>query len=145
MDWGTSAPGGPARPRRGLAGHRAIVNILDVFRPFFTSPDVSGSVAIMKNSAHSPSPAVEPPPPEGPEQTPQAPDRPGDTPFASSQADAAHASSADSFLTLSDPVYDPAAIEARWQASGLQRPALAAPPPQDERTPAYVFAGCPFT
>jgi leucyl-tRNA synthetase len=83
----------------------------------------------MNNSAHSASSAVEPSPLE-PSETP---DRP-------------HASSADSFLTpalLSD--YDPAAIEARWQAAWLQQRTFAVPPPQDERTPAYVFAGCPFT
>ncbi len=57
-------------------------------------------------------------------------------------------STTDSFLTpggQASNTYDPAAIEARWQAAWTQQRAFAAPPPQDERTPAYVFAGCPFT
>jgi leucyl-tRNA synthetase len=41
--------------------------------------------------------------------------------------------------------YDPASIEARWQAAWERAGAFAVPPPQDEREPAYVFAGCPFT
>jgi leucyl-tRNA synthetase len=41
--------------------------------------------------------------------------------------------------------YDPAPIEARWRAIWEQAHAFAAPPPGDEREPAYVFAGCPFT
>ncbi len=41
--------------------------------------------------------------------------------------------------------YDPASIEARWQDAWQRSGAFAAPPPQDEREPAYVFAGCPFT
>ncbi len=41
--------------------------------------------------------------------------------------------------------YDPAPIEARWQAAWREARAFAVPPPQDEREPAYVFAGCPFT
>ena len=83
----------------------------------------------MNNSAHSASPAVESTLPE-PSQTP----------------DRLPASSDDSFLTpscVSD--YDPAAIEARWQAAWLAQRAFAVPSPQDARTPAYVFAGCPFT
>jgi leucyl-tRNA synthetase len=43
------------------------------------------------------------------------------------------------------PDYDPVAIEARWQAVWETRRAYAVPPPADARTPAYVFAGCPFT
>ncbi|HEV3069968.1 MAG TPA: class I tRNA ligase family protein [Solirubrobacteraceae bacterium] len=83
----------------------------------------------MNNSAHSASPAVEP----SPLESSQTRDRP-------------HASSDDSFLTPSSVSdYDPAAIEARWQAAWLAQRAFAAPAPQDERTPAYVFAGCPFT
>jgi leucyl-tRNA synthetase len=83
----------------------------------------------MNNSAHSASPTAAPPPA-----------------LPSETTDPAHASRADSFLTPS-PVsgYDPAAIEARWQAAWIEQRAFAAPPPQDERTPAYVFAGCPFT
>jgi leucyl-tRNA synthetase len=42
-------------------------------------------------------------------------------------------------------VYEPASIEARWQAAWERARAFAVPPPQDEREPAYVFAGCPFT
>jgi leucyl-tRNA synthetase len=41
--------------------------------------------------------------------------------------------------------YDPAPIEARWRAAWSAARAFAAPPPGDERKPAYVFAGCPFT
>jgi leucyl-tRNA synthetase len=41
--------------------------------------------------------------------------------------------------------YDPAPIEARWRAAWVQAGTFAAPPPRDERAPAYVFAGCPFT
>ena len=81
----------------------------------------------MNNSAHSASEAGAAPP--------QALDRP-------------HASTTDSFLTpggQASNTYDPAAIEARWQAAWTQQRAFAVPPPQDERTPAYVFAGCPFT
>ncbi len=81
----------------------------------------------MNNSAHSASEAGAVPP--------QALDRP-------------HASTTDSFLTPGGQrsnTYDPAAIEARWQAAWTQQRAFAVPPPQDERPPAYVFAGCPFT
>ena len=41
--------------------------------------------------------------------------------------------------------YEPGPIEARWQAAWGETRAFAVPPPQDEREPAYVFAGCPFT
>ncbi|MFI5010289.1 MAG: class I tRNA ligase family protein [Solirubrobacterales bacterium] len=41
--------------------------------------------------------------------------------------------------------YDPAEIEARWQGVWDTQRAFATPPPEDEREPAYVFAGCPFT
>ena len=126
-----SAPDGPVQaPSGGLAGHRAIVNILDVFRSFWTSPDVSGSVAIMNNSADSASPTATAPSASAPETT-----------------DLPHASTADSFLTPSVAVsdYEPAAIEARWQAAWLEQRAFAVPPPEDARAPAYVFAGCPFT
>jgi leucyl-tRNA synthetase len=54
------------------------------------------------------------------------------------------ASSKNSFPTRGAE-YDPASIEARWQAAWERAGAFAAPPPQDEREPAYVFAGCPFT
>src|SRR5579863_1592771 len=37
--------------------------------------------------------------------------------------------------------YEPAAIEARWQARWERENAFATPPPADEREPAYVFAG----
>jgi leucyl-tRNA synthetase len=43
------------------------------------------------------------------------------------------------------PGYDPAEIEARWQGVWDTQRAFATPPPGDEREPAYVFAGCPFT
>jgi leucyl-tRNA synthetase len=119
----------------------------------------------MNNSAHSASPTAAPSPPEAPGQSLQATNRPGDTASGGGQATEAPASSADSFLTPSEsgaeipveaPVavdagsdvasdYDPAAIEARWQAAWTEQRAFAVPPAQDERTPAYVFAGCPFT
>jgi leucyl-tRNA synthetase len=41
--------------------------------------------------------------------------------------------------------YDPARIEARWQAEWTKATTFKTPPPDDVRTPAYVFAGCPFT
>jgi leucyl-tRNA synthetase len=41
--------------------------------------------------------------------------------------------------------HDPAEIEARWQGVWEAQRAFATPPPEDERAPAYVFAGCPFT
>jgi leucyl-tRNA synthetase len=41
--------------------------------------------------------------------------------------------------------YDPAPIEARWRAAWREARTFATPPPGDEREPAYVFAGCPFT
>ncbi len=37
--------------------------------------------------------------------------------------------------------YDPASVEARWQARWAQAEAFATPPPPDDREPAYVFAG----
>jgi leucyl-tRNA synthetase len=46
---------------------------------------------------------------------------------------------------FSGPDYDPAELEARWQRVWDTRSAFLTPPPQDERPPAYVFAGCPFT
>jgi leucyl-tRNA synthetase len=142
-----SAPGGPAGTAGGLAGHRAIVNILDVFRPFFTSPDVSGSVAIMNNSAHSASPVAAAAPAEASAPAPQAPDRLADTASGPARDPRARSSTADSFLTPPGTVsdYDPARIEARWQEAWLEQRAFAVPPPQDQRAPAYVFAGCPFT
>src|ERR1700689_2969502 len=54
------------------------------------------------------------------------------------------ASSPNSFPTRGAN-YDPGPIEARWRAAWRETSAFAAPPPQDERKPAYVFAGCPFT
>jgi leucyl-tRNA synthetase len=45
----------------------------------------------------------------------------------------------------SDAFYDAPAIEARWQQAWQQANAFAVPEPDDEREPAYVFAGCPFT
>jgi leucyl-tRNA synthetase len=53
-------------------------------------------------------------------------------------------SSANSFSTRGAD-YDHASIESRWHAAWTEARAFAAPPPQDEREPAYVFAGCPFT
>jgi leucyl-tRNA synthetase len=41
--------------------------------------------------------------------------------------------------------YDAPAIEARWQQAWQEADAFAVPPRDDEREPAYVFAGCPFT
>ncbi len=41
--------------------------------------------------------------------------------------------------------YDPTRIEARWQQAWVEAEAFRTPPPADERPPAYVFAGCPFT
>ncbi len=80
-------------------------------------------------------------------QAPGTPDRLGKAASGVSQQEDARASSADSFLTppVSVSDYDPAAIEARWQAVWLAQRAFAVSPPQDTRTPAYVFAGCPFT
>jgi leucyl-tRNA synthetase len=46
---------------------------------------------------------------------------------------------------FSGPDYDPAELEARWQGVWDTRSAFLTPPPRDERPPAYVFAGCPFT
>jgi leucyl-tRNA synthetase len=43
------------------------------------------------------------------------------------------------------PDYDPAAVEARWQQHWQQQRTFHTAPPADSRTPAYVFAGCPFT
>ncbi|HWX44292.1 MAG TPA: class I tRNA ligase family protein [Solirubrobacteraceae bacterium] len=54
------------------------------------------------------------------------------------------ASSPKSFSTRGAD-YSPGPIETRWQAAWMQARAFAVPPPQDEREPAYVFAGCPFT
>ncbi len=53
-------------------------------------------------------------------------------------------SSANSFSTRGAD-YEHAPIESRWQAAWTEARAFAAPPPRDEREPAYVFAGCPFT
>ena len=53
-------------------------------------------------------------------------------------------SSANSFSTRGAD-YDHAPIEARWRAAWTRARAFAAPAPRDEREPAYVFAGCPFT
>ncbi len=39
--------------------------------------------------------------------------------------------------------YEPAAIEARWQARWEQESVFATPPPTDAREPVYVFAGSP--
>ncbi len=55
-----------------------------------------------------------------------------------------NASSSNSFPTRGAD-YEPGPIEARWQAAWGETRAFAVPPPQDEREPAYVFAGCPFT
>jgi leucyl-tRNA synthetase len=41
--------------------------------------------------------------------------------------------------------YEPGPLEARWQAAWREARAFSVPPPGDEREPAYVFAGCPFT
>src|SRR5262249_14223065 len=41
--------------------------------------------------------------------------------------------------------YEPGPIESRWQAAWAQSRTFAVPSPEDEREPAYVFAGCPFT
>jgi leucyl-tRNA synthetase len=54
------------------------------------------------------------------------------------------ASSENSFSTRGAE-YEPGPIEARWQVAWAQARTFAVPPPQDEREPAYVFAGCPFT
>ena len=101
----------------------------------------------MNNSAHSASPTAVPVPVETPVQAPETPDRLGKAASGVSEQESAHASTADSFLTppVSVSDYDPAAIEARWQAQWLAQRAFAVSPPQDTRTPAYVFAGCPFT
>ncbi len=53
-------------------------------------------------------------------------------------------SSSNSFPTRGAD-YEPGPLEARWQAAWRETRAFAVPPPQDEREPAYVFAGCPFT
>ena len=45
----------------------------------------------------------------------------------------------------SDAFYDAPAIEARWQQTWREADAFAVPERDDEREPAYVFAGCPFT
>jgi leucyl-tRNA synthetase len=42
-------------------------------------------------------------------------------------------------------VLEPRAVEERWRAAWRQADAFATPPAHDRRTPAYVFAGCPFT
>ncbi|HEY7953130.1 MAG TPA: class I tRNA ligase family protein [Solirubrobacteraceae bacterium] len=99
----------------------------------------------MNSSADSASPTAAQAPSDVSEQAPQAPERLKDTASDGSQAVAASSSSADSFLTQALGGYDPAAIEARWQAVWSEQRAFAVPPPQDSRTPAYVFAGCPFT
>jgi leucyl-tRNA synthetase len=74
---------------------------------------------------------------------------------AAEQGRPAQVSPADSFLTAPAapvyangehaPNYDPAAIEARWQQHWQEQRAFQTAPPEDSRTPAYVFAGCPFT
>jgi leucyl-tRNA synthetase len=56
----------------------------------------------------------------------------------------AAASSLNSFSTRGAD-YDHAPIESRWRAAWSEARAFAVPPPQDQRQPAYVFAGCPFT
>jgi leucyl-tRNA synthetase len=111
----------------------------------------------MNNSAHSASPLAAPPPDSSSEQGPNdaattAEPRQGRSPFPSHPPEvgdtAADPSTADSFLTPGGralSTYDPAAIEARWQGTWETQRAFAAPPPRDERAPAYVFAGCPFT
>jgi leucyl-tRNA synthetase len=94
------------------------------------------------------------------------PNRPDDTTSGSTSASPGDPSPPDSFLTPPDsaalpsaalvsaakapsvfagPDYDPAEIEARWQGVWDAQKAFATPPPEDERPPAYVFAGCPFT
>ncbi len=45
----------------------------------------------------------------------------------------------------SDAFYDAPAIEARWQQAWREANAFVVPDRDDEREPAYVFAGCPFT
>ena len=55
-----------------------------------------------------------------------------------------NASSANSFSTRGAD-YNPRPIESRWQSAWREASAFAAPAPGDERKPAYVFAGCPFT
>ena len=72
-------------------------------------------------------------------------DRLADTLLGDVGASALPTSTTDSFLTPAAGGYDPATIEARWQAAWEQQRAFAVPPPEDERAPAYVFAGCPFT
>lgn len=47
--------------------------------------------------------------------------------------------------TADAAVYDASAVEARWQDAWREAEAFAVPPADDERPPAYVFAGCPFT
>jgi leucyl-tRNA synthetase len=103
----------------------------------------------MNNSAHSASPATAPPLTPSPERVPK---RLWDAPTGSGGDATAPSSTPDSFLTppgraggRTADTYDPAAIEARWQAAWETRRAFAVPPPQDERASAYVFAGCPFT
>jgi leucyl-tRNA synthetase len=133
----------------GLAGHQA-VKILDVFELFWTSLGVSVSVAIMNRTTFSASTNAT----EGE--------------AAAEHASSAQTSPADSFLTTPAAAavdaegvpgaaaragavqdipaeYDPAAIEARWQQTWQSQRAFATPLPGDARTPAYVFAGCPFT
>ncbi len=68
----------------------------------------------------------------------------GSAPSRAQRPAQAPASSGKSFSTRGAE-YDPAAIEARWQAAWARAGAFATPPPRDERAPAYVFAGCPFT
>ncbi len=77
-----------------------------------------------------------------------APKPPGNALPGAAAGTGAVSSSGNSFLTApagTVPDYDPAAIEARWQEIWETRGAFATPPPDDERSPAYVFAGCPFT
>jgi leucyl-tRNA synthetase len=64
--------------------------------------------------------------------------------FGSQSASATRVSAEDSFPTRGAD-YEPGPIEARWQAAWGSARTFAVPPPQDEREPAYVFAGCPFT
>jgi leucyl-tRNA synthetase len=100
----------------------------------------------MNNSAHSASAGADPHTAESPAETQ---DRLRGAASGPPLDERAGTSTDESFLTpsvaVSDPVYDPAAIEARWQAAWEQRRAFAVPEPADERAPAYVFAGCPFT
>ncbi len=113
------------------------VNISDEFWPFWTSRALSGSVEIMNAS---PSDATTAPSPTGAGVSP--PSRGADSRGEHHAGGAV--SSANSFSTRGAD-YDHAPIESRWRAAWAQTGAFAAPPPQDERKPAYVFAGCPFT